>query len=523
MERTPSKLPKMIFGVAQPANYINSQEMRAAIKASSLEFMCCNTRPIPAGGGPRPPDGFTIEPEFVMTPPDAERFYSMLVYRNAAARIILGENLIPIEPQVDPATGAIVHPPDAAADAAGIVTPAAVMTEEEYSLVFDRANKHWKSRKSRIEAYQTNFATFKAILEKFISSESMRSLHEPLSRRDPRATWELISDKIDDANNASLTTTIADSANKLDWGVREHFEEYVRRKTNLWNHLRDLHSPLTEEQKKTHIAQMLIHSTGYTGPYRDSIKELLNTVRPVATVEEIIEQVKAEERSIMALTKGNNKWSPGSEQNFTANWQPFDAKLKGGIWNFDDKTMQAYYDPRTYSADSVVLGHARAAGDVRIAVSDGGGKAGPRTNKKAGGGGSSGRSLPPCPLCTGDHHYVQNCPKMAKCSNACCKGWHHRKGAPCDGGKERREWELVKARKSQQGQKRKGQALTATAAVATTATTPTVSHADHVRLAIENNALRQQLAHLQSSSGTTRGTVSFSAADVFDTDSEEEA
>ena len=516
-------MPKMIFGVAQPANYINSQEMRAAIKAQSLEFMCNNTNPLPAGGGPRPPDGFTIEPEFVMTPPDAVRFFNMLVYRDNNTRIILGDHLIPMEPQVDPVTGAIVHPPGAAVDAAtGLVIPATAMNDEEYNLVFDRANKHWKSRKARIEAYQLNFTKFRAILQEFISSESMRSLQEPLSRRDPRATWQLISDKIDDANNAGLTTTIADSANKLDWGVREHFEEYVRRKMNLWNHLRDLRAPISEEQKKTHLAQMLIHSTGYTGPYRDSIKEFLNSIPPVATVDEIIEGVKAEERSIMALTKGNNKWSPGTEQNFTEGWQPYDSKLRAGIWTFDEKTKAAYYDPRTYSADSVVLGHARVAGEARLAASDGGGKAGPRTSKKAGGGGSSGRSLPNCPLCTGEQHYVQNCPKMAKCSNSCCKGWHHKRGAPCDGGKERREWELVKARKSQQGHKRKGNALVATAAVATTAALPTVSHAEHTRLAIENSALRQQLARAQSS-GSTRGTVSFSAADVFDTDSEEEA
>ena len=445
--KTPHALPKIVVGDAAPSNYISLRDMFNEMVAAGLELFCQAPQPA-RDGDPPPPDPFRIIPPFATSPPDLMLLHTESVYREPAAagaaegRVLLGPDLMPLRATVDPGPPVVITPPPGA-DAA---IAAFRLSSSDAANIGKMAMIHYKNLKMTAQDYQERFDAFKTIMSRYVSADTIALLEPDYRARDPRSAFRNLVQRVRRANNPGITSVIEDRAAAIDWGIQEDLTRYLQRKETLWLHLFEMGEAWTDAKKKNHLIRVLSEVTGVSGPYGSQINDLMDDDgMRYETAKDIV--LRAEIRVL--AHNGNNKAFRHKDQDFMASWQPFDGKKRGKAWVYDESRAAAYVDPKSYyTSAAAVSGHAMAAEAGQAPPAKAAGKA------KQGGKQSSGGSKNQpgeCRFCPGQRHRIWHCPNVVRCQKDCCKGWRHRKGAPCDGGAERREYEARRKGSGQSG------------------------------------------------------------------------
>jgi hypothetical protein len=446
-ERTPQGFAKVIFGTPQPCAIINQVHIRNELVQLGYEIIF--------------DPAFVVVPPFHDEAPEPGALAFIFYYHDAGGNPIMDANFDPIINPV-PANAFAPVPAGAPAGAPGVALPPRLLSARDIDSIYKLRTATHKINKAKAEKYQTIFDAFKSVLNKYLSPQAIRELETPLNARDIKATWELITTKITQGNRLVVATIVERYAFVYDWGIRETLTQCLQRHEILWQHMENLSDPPSDIRKKSFLIQMIEAATGTHGPY---LLQLAEASAEIVNYDGAKKLFIAQEPAVIARSgcNSNKAGANNTRQVCTDLWIPYDGKKKkvGNemVWTYDKETEQGYMDPHTLSASTAL-----ATTHVATVV-----QSGDKTGQSKGGR----KPRSPCPIC-GEKHFIRECKKAYKCTNASCTNWYHKKGTNCDGGKAKREH----AKKIEQSKKAKSASAAAVSEDGPPSTNPPPAIAD---------------------------------------------
>ena len=415
------------------------------IKTIGAERYLKNTNPIV--NGIQAADYWIVPPEHNERNPSLPTLQTLRVYKRQ-----IDNEIIPGDdgwPYTDPNPGVdnngnpnpVVHVPPPGADVYPVGHPRAgqavdpqQMTAAEISLWMKLLGSSYKHNQSSSEIFDAKVVQIKGLLEAYFSSDAMKEMKPILATRNTRDLWIFIRGKIVDVNDPIFAQDLRKAFDIIDIGLTEAFSDYMERKGYICENLSDINRAISNQDWQDHWVLTLGASTGYSGDYSDTIKELMR--HPGLSKLETNTLILQAEKAILRISKGHNKYIPGEgrvHQFDSSTWKPYDADIVKGVVKYN-KTKKDNFHTTTHfiSKDSILAIQAAAA---QLETSSG--------KKRSAGGGAGGGTTGGGTTCAGCHrkgHNIVNCKSTKPCFNPECKGWKH-SGGKCDQGAKMREWE----------------------------------------------------------------------------------